>query len=157
MITVVALILAGVVLLAAEVFLPGAVLGIAGGAFLVGGVVAAWSQFGAAIGSLVALLSIVLLAATVFIEFKVLPRSRLARAFSMTTTVTGVASKAPRPELIGQECVALTKLRPSGYVLLGGSQFEAFCRTGAAEQGDRLRVAAVDNFRLVVHSIETNS
>jgi membrane-bound serine protease (ClpP class) len=157
MITVIALIVAGVLLLALEVLVPGALLGIAGGAFLAGGVIAAWMQFGATIGSLVGLLSLLLFAATLFIEFKVLPRSRLARAFSMTDTVTGVASRTPGRELVGQECVALTKLRPSGYVALGGAQFEAFCRSGAADQGERLRVIDVDNFRLVVNSIVTHS
>jgi membrane-bound serine protease (ClpP class) len=157
MITVIALIVAGVLLLALEVLVPGALLGIAGAAFLAGGVIAAWLQYGASIGGLVGLLALLLFVATLFIEFKVLPRSRLARAFSMTDTVTGVASRPPGRDLVGQECVALTKLRPSGYVTLAGAQFEAFCRSGAAEQGERLRVIDVDNFRLIVNSLSSRS
>lgn len=157
MTTVLALIIAGVVLLAAEVLIPGALIGIIGGAFLAGGVAAAFVEFGPVIGSVTAVLAIILLAATVFIEFKVLPRSRLARAFSMNATVSGTAGPAPQPELVGHECVAVTKLRPSGYVSLAGAQYEAFCRRGAAEPGDRLQVVDVDNFRLIVNPIETKS
>lgn len=157
MTTVVALVLAGVVLLAVEVLVPGAILGIAGSAFLLGGVIVAFAQFGVAVGSVTAVVAVVLLGLAVFIEFKVLPRSRLARAFSMTDTVAGTAGKPAAVDLVGRECVAVTKLRPSGYVTLGGLQYEAFCRAGAAEQGARLRVAAVDNFRLIVNPIEPQS
>ncbi len=157
MTTVIALILAGVLLLAAEVFLPGAVLGVAGAAFMTGGVAVAFVQFGATAGTVTTLVALALLATAVIIEFKVLPRSRLARAFSMTTTTGGTAGKTPPVEQIGRACVAVTKLRPSGYVRIGAEQFEAFCRGGAAEPGDHLQVIGVDNFRLIVNQIESKS
>jgi len=155
MITVIALILAGVLLLAVEVFVPGGLLGVAGGAFMLGGVVAAFAKFGGTAGTITAIVALVLLATAVFVEFKVLPGSRLARALSMTATVSGAATKPALENAIGQECVAQTKLRPSGYVLIGTERYEAFCRTGGAEPGERLRVTGVDNFRLIVNQTET--
>lgn len=154
---VIALIVAGVVLLAAEVFVPGAILGIAGGLFMLGGVVTAFVQFGAGVGTTAALISLLLLAIALYLEFKVLPRSRFANAFSMTDTVAGAATKTPSADLVGCECVAVTQLLPSGVVLVEGKRHEAFCRSGSAGVGARLRVVAVDNFRLVVTHIETPS
>jgi membrane-bound serine protease (ClpP class) len=46
---------------------------------------------------------------------------------------------------------ALTTLAPSGYVLVDGRRYEAFCRSGHAPKGALLRVVGVDNFRVIVN------
>ena len=51
---------------------------------------------------------------------------------------------------MGKEASALTILAPSGYVLVAGQRYEAFCQTGHAALGSILRVTGVDNFRLNV-------
>lgn len=157
MITVVALILAGVLLLAIELFVPGGFLGVAGGAFMLGGVVVAFMKFGGTTGTVTTVIAVAVLGAAIFVEFKLLPKSRFARAFSMTETVAGAATKPALEAAVGRECVAETKLRPSGYVAIGAERYEAFCRSGGAEPGERLRVVGVDNFRLIVTQIETPS
>lgn len=157
MITIVGLIVAGVVLLAIELFVPGGFLGVAGGAFMLAGVAVAFAKFGGTAGAVTTVVAVALLGAAIFAEFKLLPRSRFAQAFSMTETVTGVATKPALETTIGRECVAQTKLRPSGYVAIGAERYEAFCRSGGAETGERLRVVGVDNFRLIVTQIGTQS
>jgi membrane-bound serine protease (ClpP class) len=157
MITIVALIVAGVLLLAIELFVPGGFLGVAGGAFMLGGVAVAFVRFGATAGTVTAVIAAAVLGAAIFVEFKLLPKSRFARAFSMTETVAGAATKPALDAAVGSECVAQTKLRPSGYVAIGAARYEAFCRSGGAEPGERLRVVGVDNFRLIVTQIETPS
>jgi len=151
---VVILLSVGVVLLAVELLVPGAVLGIIGGIALLAGVITAFAtleQNQAFVALGVALSAGV---GVLVLEFVVLPRTRLVRALSMTATVSGstqaVADSAAA--YIGHEAVAQTKLVPSGYVLVDGRQFEAFCRDGAAEPGTRLRVVGVDSFRLIVTS-----
>jgi membrane-bound ClpP family serine protease len=52
--------------------------------------------------------------------------------------------------VIGKPATAVTILAPSGYVLVEGRRFEAFCRSGHADRGDALSVIGVDNFRLIV-------
>lgn len=157
MITVVALIVAGVILLAIELFVPGGFLGVAGGAFMLAGVAVAFVKFGGTAGAVTTVVAVAVLGAAIFAEFKLLPKSRFARAFSMTATVTGAATKPALDAAIGAECVAQTKLRPSGYVAIGAARYEAFCRSGGVEAGERLRVVGVDNFRLIVTQIETSS
>jgi membrane-bound serine protease (ClpP class) len=154
-ITVVALIVAGVLLLAIELFVPGGLLGVAGGAFLLGGVVMAFVKFGSAMGTGTTIVAVLLLGIALFVEFKLLPGSRFARTFSMMDTVSGAATKPAIGDLVGSECVADTKLRPSGYVTVSGRRYEAFCRSGGAEAGEPLRVVGVDNFRLIVTQIKS--
>jgi membrane-bound ClpP family serine protease len=67
-------------------------------------------------------------------------------------STSGSSSQPPvAPEaVIGKPATAVTILAPSGYVLVEGRRFEAFCRSGHADRGDALSVIGVDNFRLIV-------
>ena len=88
-----------------------------------------------------------------------LPRTKLAKKFSMTETVAGRSQPevAERTAVIGREAVAATTLAPSGYVELDGRRYEAFCQSGHVAAGARLRVVEVDTFRLVVTQIKESS
>ncbi len=156
MTTVIVLFVAGLVLVAMEILVPGAVLGVLGGLCLLGGVVAAFLQLGTAGGTVATLIALLIAAVMLYLEFVLLPKTRLARAFSMTETVAGRSQPevADRTAVIGREAVAVTLLAPSGYVELGGRRYEAFCQSGQAEVGARLRVVELDNFRLIVTQIK---
>jgi membrane-bound ClpP family serine protease len=53
-------------------------------------------------------------------------------------------------EVVGKAAEAVTTLAPSGYVLVEGRRYEAFCRSGHAPKGAALRVIGIDNFRVIV-------
>ncbi len=145
--------LVGTLLLALEVVVPGAVLGIIGGLSLLGGVIVSFNEFGASGGGLATILALGLIGLTLFIEFKYLPGSRLARTFSMTDTVSGQSQPAlaTSAEVVGSVATALTPLSPTGYVELAGKRYEAALRQGHAAVGDKLTVVGLDNFRLIVN------
>jgi membrane-bound serine protease (ClpP class) len=67
---------------------------------------------------------------------------------------TQKATSQPLPAepdaVVGKIAHAATTMAPSGYVLVDGRRYEAFCESGLAEKGSSLRVVAVDNFRLIV-------
>ena len=153
MTTVIVLFVIGVLLVAAEVLVPGAVLGVLGGLCLLGGIVTAFVQLGSAGG--VAAIG----AVTLYLEFVLLPKTRLAKMFSMAETVSGRSQPevADRAAVIGREAVAVTMLAPSGYVEIDGRRYEAFCRSGQAGAGARLRVVELDNFRLIVTQTKESS
>jgi membrane-bound serine protease (ClpP class) len=77
----------------------------------------------------------------------------------MTETVSSQSQPAiaDRAVVVGREAVAVTTLAPSGYVELDGRRYEAFCQSGMATAGARLRVVDVDTFRLVVNQIKETS
>jgi membrane-bound ClpP family serine protease len=156
---VIVLFIAGVVLVAAEIVVPGAVLGVLGGLCLLGGVVTAFLQLGSTGGLIATLVALLIGALTLYLEFVWLPKTRLARKFSMSETMTGRSQPeiAERDAVIGREAVAVTLLAPSGYVEVHGRRYEAFCRSGQADVGARLRVVELDNFRLIVTQIKESS
>jgi len=140
----------GILLLGLEVFMPGAVLGILGGAAMVLGCVVAFNKLGLAGGFASAGIAVALLALTMFLEFYLLPRTRVGRQMFVHSTSGSEQKPAAPEELIGRPAEALTILAPSGYVAVDGRRYEAFCQTGHAPKGAQLRVTGRDSFRLLV-------
>src|SRR5688500_11330420 len=112
----------GVALVAIEIVVPGGILGILGGLALVGGVTAAFVEYGGGGGGLATGAALVILTITLYLEFVFLPKTRLAHRFSMTDTVSGRSQPevADREAVLDREVVAVTTLSPTGYVELGG-------------------------------------
>ena len=157
MITILVLFALGLILLALEVVVPGGVLGLTGGVLLVVGVALAFDGYGAGGGGLALLAALVAVAITLYFEFVLLPRSRLAKTFSMTATVAGRSQPAIADRsVIGRRVVAVTTLAPSGMVELEGRRFEAFARNGHVPAGTELEIVDLDNFRLIVSQPVTN-
>jgi len=157
--TIITLFVAGVLLVAVEVLVPGAILGVLGGLCLLGGVAAAFLHFGALGGVVATGVALAIGAVTLYLEFVVLPKSRLARKFSMTETVSSQSQPvvADRAAVVGRDAVAVTTLAPGGYVELDGRRYEASYQSGLAEAGTRLRIVDVDTFRLIVTQIKESS
>jgi membrane-bound ClpP family serine protease len=159
MMLVFALFVVGVALVALEVVVPSGLLGMCAGAALAGGVVAAFVEFGSVGGSVATGLALLIAALTLYFEFVLLPKTRLARKFSMTETGSGRSQPevAERDAVLNREALAVTTLAPSGYVEVAGRRYEAFCRSGHAAAGSRMRIVDIDNFRLVVTQIKESS
>lgn len=159
MITVITLFVVGIVLVAVEILVPGGLLGALAGLCLLAAVVMAFVEFGSAGGVLASGAALLIAIGLLYFEFVVLPRTKLAKKFSMTETVAGRSQPelAERAVVIGREAVAATTLAPSGYVELDGRRYEAFCQSGHVAAGARLRVVEIDTFRLVVTQIKESS
>lgn len=142
----------GVFLLAVELVVPGAIIGIVGALAMFAGVIAAFGEWGARGGLLTLGAVLVALALVVYVELVWLPKSKLARWLSMSATLEGRSQPpvADAADVVGSDALAETVLSPSGYVRVKGRRYEAFCRDGYAEAGARLRVVSLDNFRLIV-------
>ena len=142
----------GIILLALEIVTPGPLCGIAGCVCMVLGVINAFGRFGPLGGTLAVAMALAALAAVIYLEFVWLPRSRLAKAFTMDTTLHATSQPPPAElaEVLGREAVAETTLAPGGFVRIEDRRYEAFCRSGHAAAGARLKVVVLDNFRLIV-------
>lgn len=141
----------GVLLLALEVVVPGAILGIIGGVLMLIGVIVSFDQFGFQGGALASALALGLVGLALYLEFVLLPKSRLARMFSMSATVSGQSQPAVADRsLVGKRAVAVTALVPSGIVECDGRRFEAFSRSGHVNAGAAVSVVDLDNFRIIV-------
>jgi membrane-bound serine protease (ClpP class) len=141
----------GIVLLALEIILPGAILGIAGAVCMLAGVFLSFGTFGGSGGIIATLFALLALGVTVYLEFVWLPKSRLTKHLAAGTT-NDATSQPPLAgaDVIGREATAQTVLSPSGYVTVQGKRFEAYSQSGHIGAGERLRVVGLDNFRLIV-------
>jgi len=159
MTAIIILFLAGILLLAIEVFVPGMIVGIIGGLSILAGVVTAFNLYGSGGGMIALLCAGVLLGLTLYIEFVVLPKTKLAKALSMQTTVEGTsqAAVADLSAVLDQQGETITPLSPSGYINLNGRRYEAFSQSGYLAKGVTVRVTGLDNFRLIVTQNQTSS
>jgi membrane-bound ClpP family serine protease len=142
----------GIVLIAVEVIVPGGILGTVGGLMMFGGCVMAFIEFGSGGGIIAVVVALSLAVIALYIEFRVLPKTKLGRRAFLTTEITGVSAAFGEEarELIGKSAEALTMLSPSGYIRIDGKRYEAFCQSGQAPAGAALQVIGADNFRLIV-------
>lgn len=142
----------GIVFLAVEVIVPGAILGSIGAILMLTGSVLAFLKFGTGGGIIAVLTCLVICGLVFFLEFKILPKTKIGKRAFLTAEVTGVATTlgVEAGALIGKSAQALTMLSPSGYIIVDGRRYEAFCQSGQAPVGTNLQIVAADNFRLIV-------
>jgi membrane-bound ClpP family serine protease len=142
----------GILLILAEVLVPGAILGSIGGVLMFIGCVVAFSTFGPGGGLIALAVAFVIAALAFYVEFRVLPRTKIGKRAFLTEQVKGVSAAFGKEalELVGLPAEALTMLSPSGYVRVDGRRYEAFCQSGQAPVGSVLEVTGADNFRLIV-------
>jgi len=142
----------GILFLAVEVIVPGAILGSIGGLLMFGGCVMAFMEYGTGGGIIAVSVAFALAVLAFYLEFRVLPRTRVGRRAFLTSEITGVSAAFGQEarELVGKSAEALTMLSPSGYIRVDGQRYEAFCQSGQVPAGAVLEVIGADNFRLIV-------
>jgi len=144
----------GIILLALEVVTPGPLCGIAGCVCMVLGVINAFGLFGPLGGALAVVMALAALAAVIYLEFFWLPRSRLAKKFTMDTTLHATSQPPPAnpDDVVGRER-GRNDAGSGRYVRIEDRRYEAYCRSGHVAVGARLKVVGLDNFRLIVSEI----
>ena len=146
------LFLLGVILLAGEVFVPGAILGILGAVSMVAGCIISFLQLGISGGIIATAVALALLGLTLYVELIWLPKTRFGRKMIVQSTLDATSQPplADKEVVIGKAAEAMTALVPSGFVLVEGRRYEAFSQSGHVVKGTTLRVVGLDNFRLIV-------
>lgn len=157
MTAILTLFVAGLVLLGAEVFVPGGILGIFAGIALLAGVILSFIDYGSTGGWIAVFAALGLTALTLWFEFRVLPKTGLGRRLFLKAEISGASQPAiaERHGVIGETGVADTALAPTGYVVVAGKRYEGFSRSGFISKGQTLRVVELDNFRLIVQKTES--
>jgi membrane-bound ClpP family serine protease len=159
MTTIILLFATGIILIAAEVIVPGGIIGAIGGVLMLIGCITSFAQFGTNGGLLAIGAATTIAILALWIEFRVLPRTAIGKRAFLTKQITGTSSAygEEAQSLIGKSAEALTTLSPSGYILIDGTRYEAFCQSGHTTTGTPLTVIGADNFRLIVSTTATNT
>jgi len=148
---IIVLVVVGFLMVAAEVFVPGMVLGTLGGICLLVSVVLCYMAYGPIVGTLVFAVMGVFLLAGFFVWLRMFPRTvigkqlTLGRTLRPNSSVPETFSVAP-----GATGVAVTPLRPAGTALIGGRKVDVVAENLLIDSGQEVVVVAVEGFRTVV-------
>jgi len=154
MTTVVLLLSLGIVLLVLEVVVPGGVLGVIGGLSMLAGCAVAFNTFGLTGGGLATLIALLALGAALYVEFALLPRTRVGRRLFLHKSIDGKSQPPPADAaVVGRMAEVATTLAPTGYVLLDGHRYEARSQSGLIDKGATVRIVGVDSFHLIVSQL----
>lgn len=148
---IVVLALVGFLLLAAEVFVPGLVLGILGIVCLTAAVLVGYFQYGILAGTLIfAGLFVVVLAGFVT-WMKAFPHTAIGRRIMLQKSlVSGDGRETARTSLAGKEGEALTPLRPAGTARLDGRKVDVMAESEFIAAGEPVIVVRDEGMRIVV-------
>lgn len=148
----------GILFIAVEVIVPGGILGAAGAAMLFAGCFFSFKEYGTTGGLIAIAAAVVFAALAIFIEFRILPKTKIGKRAFLTSQITGVSAAfgEEAKSLVGKSAEALTMLSPTGYIRINGKRYEAFCQSGQVPIGSPLTVIGADNFRLIVSLTKTN-
>ena len=148
---IVVLIIVGFLMLAAEVFVPGAVLGLLGGLCLSGAVIVAFLYYDAVTGSIVFVGVCVLTVAGFFAWMAAFPHTAIGRRIMLQKSHTsGVGERASPSELLGAQGRSLTPLRPAGSAFIGGRKVDVVAESDFIAPDEAVVVVREEGLRIVV-------
>ena len=148
---VILLYVAGMALIVSEIFLPGVVMGLIGlGCVIAGLYMAFYWESGVLAWSLVGI-SVVSIPVLIVLWLKV-----FNRVLAMKFTQAGyTGAQVEYKELVGQEGVALTQLRPAGMARFGDRKVDVVSEGEVVDRDSRVRVVEVKGNRVVVRAVKS--
>jgi membrane-bound serine protease (ClpP class) len=157
MVLVVTLMITGILLVIAEVFLPGAVAGVVGTACLLVGVVLAFAQ-STVIGVATLATACIVGVAAFYASMKLMPKSSLGKKLFLSKTAKSWQGYDARLEsLQGEYGEAETILHPGGIARIAGQRVDVVTQGAMLDRGQRLQVVEVRGNRVVVAAVPEES
>lgn len=150
----VGLLIAGILLIGAEIYIPGGVMGVLGAVCLFSAAIAGFS-FGTAAGFLSA--SAIILGSIIGFWWwlKVFPKTRPGRRLSLERDGKDFKNEGDDLKaLVGREGVAITQLRPSGIAQIDDRRHDVTAGDLWLPSGTRVRVTTVTGHRIEVAPVE---
>lgn len=149
------LLILGIILIVAEFFVPGGIVGILGIGAIIGSLFLAGYDLGQmsmsiSIAFIVAVVASIILFRRIGLD-KGIFRHIILR--DQTTTELGYVSTVNRLELIGLEGVAATTLRPSGTGVFDNERLDIVTEGGYIEKDSLIKIVKVEGARIVVREI----
>jgi membrane-bound serine protease (ClpP class) len=147
------LLASGALLIGAEIFVPGAVLGALGGVSLFAAVIVAFG-ISSTCGFYTLFGVLILTVLTVAVWIKFFPRSGIGRKMTLSLDGSNFKSSASRQSLLGQVGTTVSQLRPAGYALIDGKRRDVVTEGGIVEPNQPVKVVKVEGNRIVVRKVD---
>lgn len=149
------LLAAGLLLIGAELFVPGGVLGVTGALALLGAAISAFASN--ELNEYAPLISLGILfmsVASLVLWIKIFPRTRLGKTMSAMTDLDDAhASNDNLKDLLDMKGFAVSDLRPSGFAKIDSKRVDVVTRGEMIEKGKEVRVIEVEGNRVVVKAV----
>lgn len=133
-----------------EIFLPGGILAILGGLFLLGASVLAYTEYGVLWAVLVFIFGLIGAFVMFFLEIRFISSTRFGEQLSLKQAVTAKLNPKADEKLVGEEGVTLTTLAPTGKVSVHGVTHTATAQSGFLEKGTPVTILRSETFKLIV-------
>lgn len=146
----------GLILIIAELFVPGGIIGIIGGALIIGSLLFAGESFVHMAYSILIAMIIAGLGMVILMKFfgkKLHLFNRLVLK-DATTTEEGYVSNTNRVELIGKQGTSITPLRPSGTIVIHNERLDVVTEGSYVDASKTVEVVKVEGSRIVVREIK---
>ncbi len=151
------LLVVGLFLIGAEIFVPGGIFGVIGGLALFGAIITAFSAFGPTIGGYITIGIIFLVGLVIFLWAKFFPKTSLGLKMTVLKDLSQAkGTETGLSELIGEEGVALSDLRPAGFANIGGRRVDVVTQGGMISKGEQVKVIIVEGNKVVVRKADGN-
>ena len=152
------LVIAGIICIGLEIFIPGGIIGTLGIVALFGAIYLAFAgdfmSLPGAIGTTMAILAAT--GFSIYAWLKYFPKSRMGKDIFLDATIEGSSSLDDGlKELLGAEGAADSALRPAGYALINGQKVDVVTEGNMIEKGEKVKVVKVEGSRVVVRGLES--
>lgn len=147
----------GFVLLGAEIYVPGGILGIMGGVALLAAIIVGFSveQFGPQGGMISAFIILVTVVAGLFFWLKFFPETPMGRKLSLASNESEYsADNVGNRDLLGETGKAANNLRPSGIAAIGGKRIDVVADGSWIAKGQDVKVIDISGNRVVVRELD---
>lgn len=149
---IIVLVVVGFLMIAAEVFVPGLVLGTLGGLCLIGSVVLCYVAYGPLQGTVAFASLAVLSILGFFLWLRLFPHTPLGKKMMLNRSLVS-RNSLPTHDLIGATGEAVTPLRPAGTALIHGRRMDVVAESGLIESGQKITVVSQEGIRIVVRQV----
>ncbi len=149
------LLIAGLMMIGAEVFIPGGVLGMFGALALLGAIICSFTVFPANIAVYISGAIIILVGVVIALWIKIFPGTWIGRQMTVAQDLhTSKSTEAYLPEMLGVEGITISALHPSGYAELNGHRVDVVTQGEMIDKGKPIKVVEVEGNRVVVAEVE---
>ncbi len=143
----------GLLLIGAEIFIPGGILGVMGIASLLGAIVLGFVAF-PGYGIWIALTIVVLTGIAIILWIKIFPKTSLGKHMTVSNDLSSSkASEAGIEDLLEKTGITTSKLRPAGFAEIGGERKDVITRGEMIGKGTKIKVIEIEANRIIVKEI----
>jgi membrane-bound serine protease (ClpP class) len=148
---IITLFIIGLIAITVELFIPGAIVGLCGAGCVITSIVFAYLYVSNLLGHILLVLGICFIPVFFVSWYKL-----LSKTFSVKASEKGFSSARDRlNDLLSEEGIALTTLRPSGVANIKGDKIDVISEGEMISKNTRIKVIDVKGNRIIVKPVKT--